>query len=476
MGNRSLAARMSMIVPEADESFQIHDDLSTATSLGGVTMFRFSNMNILRGRVRWILIFWMFVISAVSFLDRVNISIAGPSIEREFHLDHLQMGWVFSAWVLGYALFQAPSGRLADRFGPRRIVTLGAAWWAVFTALTGFAPAGVAGALGILLVVRFALGVGESVVFPASNRLVAAWIPSAERGIANGLIFAGVGAGAGITPPLITYVLLHHGWRWSFAICALIGLGAGLGWFLVARDHPHEHPWMDREEAAYIDSGLPQCAPAVRGGKTLPWRTILASKDVRALTLSYFCYGYVAYIFFTWFFSYLSTVRGLNLKSSAYYAMLPFAAMATCSPLGGWISDRLTKHYGGRIGRCGLAGASIALSAVFVSIGTYAQDARVASIILAGGAGALYLSQSVFWSISSDIGGLSAGSVSGVMNMGNQIGGAVTASLTPLIAKHFGWGMSFLVAAGFCAVGAFTWLAVDPEQKLTPLPMLERPT
>jgi MFS transporter, ACS family, glucarate transporter len=476
MGNRSVAARASMIVPKAHESFQIHDDLSTATSLDGVTMFRFSNMNILRGRVRWILIFWMFVISAVSYLDRVNISIAGPSIEQEFHLDHIQMGWVFSAWVLGYALFQAPSGRLADRFGPRRIVALGAAWWAVFTALTGFAPAGVAGALAILLVVRFALGVGESVVFPASNRLVAAWIPSEERGIANGLIFAGVGAGAGITPPLITYVLLHHGWRWSFAISALIGLAAGLGWFLVARDHPHEHPWMDREEAAYIDSGLPQSAPAVRGGKTLPWRTILASKDVRALTLSYFCYGYVAYIFFTWFFSYLSTVRGLNLKSSAYYAMLPFAAMATCSPLGGWISDRLTKRYGRRIGRCGLAGASIALSAVFVGLGTHAQDARVASIILAGGAGALYLSQSAFWSISSDIGGLSAGSVSGVMNMGNQIGGAVTASLTPLIAKHFGWGMSFLVAAGFCAVGAFTWLAVDPEHKLTPLPMQEAPT
>jgi ACS family glucarate transporter-like MFS transporter len=438
-------------------------------------MCRVSDMNILRGRVRWILIFWMFVIGAVSYLDRVNISIAGPSIEREFHLDHIQMGWVFSAWVLGYALFQAPSGRLADRFGPRRIVTLGAVWWAGFTALTGFAPARVAGALAILLVVRFALGIGESLVFPASNRLVAAWIPSQERGIANGVIFAGVGAGAGITPPLITYVLLHYGWRWSFAVSALIGLVAGLVWFLVARDHPHEHPWMDPKEAAYIESGLPQSAPAVRGGTTLPWRTILASKDVRAITLSYFCYGYVAYIFFTWFFSYLSTVRGLNLKSSAYYAMLPFAAMAICSPLGGWISDRLTKRYGGRIGRCGLAGASMALAAVFVGLGTHAQDARVASLILAGGAGALYLSQSAYWSISSDIAGLSAGSVSGVMNMGNQIGGAVTASLTPLIAKHFGWGMSFRVAAGFCAVGALTWLAVDPEQKLTPLPMQQAP-
>ena len=117
-------------------------------------------MTINRGWVRWVLILWMLVISAVSYLDRVNISIAGPSIEREFHLDHVRLGWVFSAWVLGYALFQAPSGRLADRFGPRKILTLGAVWWAVFTALTALAPAHVAGALFILLMVRFVLGVG----------------------------------------------------------------------------------------------------------------------------------------------------------------------------------------------------------------------------------------------------------------------------------------------------------------------------
>ena len=76
-------------------------------------------MNISHGCVRWVLVAWMLVIRAVSYLDRVNISIAGHSIEHEFELDHIRSGWVFSAWVLGYALFQAPSGRLADRFGPR---------------------------------------------------------------------------------------------------------------------------------------------------------------------------------------------------------------------------------------------------------------------------------------------------------------------------------------------------------------------
>jgi ACS family glucarate transporter-like MFS transporter len=418
-------------------------------------------MNLHQGLVRWLLVFWMLVISAVSYLDRVNISIAGPSIEHDFHLDHIQLGWVFSAWVLGYALFQAPSGRLADRFGPRKILLLGTVWWAVFTALTALAPANIAGSLAILVLVRFLLGVGESIVYPASNRLVAAWIPSHERGLANGLIFAGVGLGAAVTPPLIAYIIYHYGWRWSLSACGLIGLVIGGLWFLIARDEPEQHPWASPKEVSYISAGLPNVEK-----QSLPWLTILGSRNVWVVTASYFGFGYVAYIFFTWFFTYLSTVRGLNLKASAGYAMLPFAAMAVCSSIGGWISDRLTKAYGKRVGRCFTACAATVLAAVFVAVGTHVADARLASVVLAGGAGALYLSQSAFWSVSSDIGGRSAGSVSGVMNMGGQLGGATTASLTPFVAKHFGWEMSFWVAAGFCFIGALAWLLVDPDEQL----------
>ncbi len=422
-------------------------------------------MELFRGRVRWVLIFWMFVLSAVAYLDRVNISIAARSIAQEFELDNIRLGWVFSAFVLGYALFQAPGGRLADRFGPRRVLVLATVWWGLFTALTAAVPA-VPGILGVLLGVRFLLGVGEAVVYPASNRLVANWIPSQERGIANGLIFAGVGAGAGITPPLITFIMLNYGWRWSFWISAMIGLAVGGVWFFLARDNPESHPWMSEAEAQHIRSGLPQSGARAGAPAALPWSAIVANRDVLAVTASYFCYGYVAYIYFTWFFMYLSTVRGLDLKSSSYYGMLPFAAMAVCSPLGGIISDRVTKRYGKRAGRCGIAVVGLALSGVFIVLGTQAQDARLASVVLAGGAGALYLSQSSFWSVTADIAGRSAGSVSGIMNMGNQIGGAITASLTPLLAKYFGWTASFLVAAGLCVVGALAWLAVHPDRQI----------
>jgi ACS family glucarate transporter-like MFS transporter len=163
---------------------------------------------------RWLLVFWLFVLSAVSYLDRVNISIAGSSIAAEYHFGNVQLGSVFTAFLIGYALFQTLGGWLADRLGPRRVLAAAVLWWGIFTALTAAVSAKLAFAVVIFVGVRFLLGVGEAVIFPASNQFVSRWIPSQERGIANGVIFAGVGAGAGVTPMLITYIMIHHGWRW----------------------------------------------------------------------------------------------------------------------------------------------------------------------------------------------------------------------------------------------------------------------
>jgi len=427
--------------------------------------------------MRWFLVFWLFVLSAVSYLDRVNISIAGGSIVDAYHLTDIELGRVFSALVAGYALFQTFGGYLADRFGPRRVLTGGVVWWGLFTALTALVPANVRGALWLFVAVRFFLGAGEAVIYPAANQFVARWIPVAERGIANGWIFAGVGAGAGLTPPLITYLMMHYGWRSSFWVCAAIGLLAGGVWFVAARDTPEEHPRVSASELAVIQSGLTvsmpnnETPPAVEDASKVlvPWKRVVRSREVWALTISYFCYGYVAWIFFSWFYRYLAKVRGLDLKASAFYSMLPFLAMLVCCLLGGTLNDRLTKWRGARTGRCYLAAFAMAVAGIFIAFGSQVEGARVASIVLAGGAGALYLSQSSFWSVTADIAGASAGSVSGFMNMGGQIGGAVTGSLTPWIAARYGWTASFLVAATLCLLGAVSWLVVNPLNTLTPV-------
>jgi len=421
--------------------------------------------------VRWFLLFWLFVLSAVSFLDRVNISIASNSIVETYGFTNIQLGYIFSSLLAGYALFQTVGGRLADRFGSRRVLAVGVLWWGLFTALTAGVSTKIGHALLLFISIRFLLGAGEAVVYPASNQFVARWIPVRERGIANGSIFAGVGVGAGLTPPLITYFMLHYGWRASFWVCSIIGCIAGAVWFFAARDTPQEHPSVNRSELEKIRAGLPTSIesgnPKSAALSLIPWSRVLQSKDVWAVTISYFCFGYVAWIFFSWFYRYLATVRGLNLKASGFYAMLPFLAMAVTCPLGGMISDRLTNWRGPRLGRCGVAVVGIGLASVFLAFGSQVNNARLASVVLAGGAGALYLSQSSFWSVTAGLAGPSSGSVSGFMNTGGQCGGFVTAWLTPMVAGRLGWTASFLVAAALCVVGAIAWLFVDPSASLT---------
>ena len=424
----------------------------------------------LDGKLRWLLMGWMFLVSAIAYLDRVNLSIAGQAVQKDHGLTDVQLGWVFSAFLIGYAMFQVPGGWLADRYGPRIVISAGVVWWGVFTALTALVPPGLVASVALLLGTRFLLGAGEAVLFPSSNKLVSAWIPSSERGLANGLIFAGVGAGAGITPPLIIYILTYWGWHASFYASASIGLLIGLGWFLLVRDKPRSHPFASTEEVKKIEAGIPAASHAE--APALSWRAILGSRNVWAVTASYFTFGYVTYIFFSWFFIYLSRVRGLDLKSSALYSMLPFLAMVGGALLGGWVADWITVHVSRRLGRCGVAAFGLLLASVFLALATQVESARVASIVLAGGAGAIYLSQSAFWAVTADIAGKSAGTVSGLMNMGGQLGGAVTASLTPWIAEHFGWTASFLTAAVVCLVGSFAWGLVRPDQ---PIPSQRHP-
>ncbi len=422
-----------------------------------------------RTRVRFFLAFWLFVLSGVAFLDRTNISIAGLQISREYGLGNQRLGWIFSAFLIGYAGFQLPAGILAARFGPRRVLTIGVFWWGIATALTAILPSNIPHAVMLLIGVRFVLGAGEAVIYPAANQFVARWVPQQERGFINGLIFAGVGAGSGLTPPLLTWIILGQGWRAAFWFSAAIGFFAGAVWWIFARDTPEEHPGVSRAELKEIRAGLTLYSTdsdVSPGSRKISWKAIFARKDLAALMAGYFSFGYIAWVFFSWFFLYMAQVRGFDLKSSARYAMLPFLCMTIFSLVGGALSDRLTLSHGLRVGRCYLAAVSLFLTAIFLVLGSQVRSPQLAGLILAGGAGALYLSQSTFWSVSVDIAGRSSGVFSSLVNMGGQIGGALTASLTPWIAQRFGWTTSFAVAAAMAVMGSLCWLVVHPERAL----------
>jgi ACS family glucarate transporter-like MFS transporter len=419
--------------------------------------------------IRYLLVLWLFVMSAVAFLDRTNISIAGVQISREYALGNTHLGWVFSAFLIGYAIFQVPAGLLARRIGPRYVLSLGIAWCSVFAAFTALLPPKLSGALYVLVLVRFGLGVGEATMYPAASQFVERWFPVGERGKANGLVFAGVGMGAGLTPPIVTAIILRYGWRAAFWFSAAIDIAVSLVWCLAARDRPSEHPLVGEAEKTLIIEGKSapdsSIAPGVqmrKAKRSIPWTMIFKSKEVIVLTLSYFAFVYVAWIFFAWFYIYMAQERGLNLKSSALYSMLPFIAMTIGCLGGGVVSDWISVRFGLRAGRCLLPALSLGLTAILLVAGSRAHSAAQAGVTLACSAGVLYVSQSGFWAVSADIAGENVGVVSAIMNMGGQLGGACSASLTPLIAAHIGWEMSFVTAAIIAALGALGWLIVDP--------------
>jgi ACS family glucarate transporter-like MFS transporter len=423
------------------------------------------------GHIRWVVIAIVFLVSAVSYLDRTNISIAAQPLREEFGLTQVQLGTVLTAFMLGYALTQPFAGRAADRFGGYKVIAFGIIWWSALTAITASVSSSMAGAFIIMIMVRALLGIGESVIYPASNRLVASWVPPEERGLANGIIFAGVGFGAGIAPPLVTFIMISYGWRASFWASALIGVVVLLVWWWTVRERPQDHPKVEEGELKFITN-------AIRAGKTggdasgaeklLSWKEIIGNRHVGLLTVSYFCFGYTAFIFFTWFFTYLSSVRGLDLKSSGIYGMLPFIAMAIACALGGWMSDKISVSRGKYMGRCVPAAIGMFLAAVFVALATQVADARLAALVLALGSGALYIYESAFWTLSADLGRSCAGSVSGFMNFGCQIGGAAVAQITPIVAENFGWTASFLVTSVACVIGAICWLVIDPSAEIHP--------
>lgn len=420
--------------------------------------------------LRYLLVLWVLVLSTIAFLDRTNISIAGVWIARDFRIDNAHLGWVFSAFLVGYASFQIPGGVLVRRFGPRRVLGVCVLFWGIFTVLTALTPPHLKSSLLLLIAVRILLGASSAVMYPSANQFVERWFPIRERGRGTGIVFGGVGLGSGLAPPLLTALILSYGWHAAFWFCALIGLVAGAVWYLVARDAPEEHPWIRKDELQMITAGRGDQVRADAAGLLKkagsPWGRIFSSRQVLALSGSYFTYGYISWIFFSWFYIYLAQVRGLSLKTSAVYSIFPFVAMTVGSLTGGVSSDWLAHHWSARAGRCFLPAFALALTGGLLAVGSTVQNAIAATAVLACGAGSLYLSQSCFWSVSADYAGKHTGVVSATVNMACQIGGAVTASVTPLIAAQFGWHASFFTATALALLGAAAWLFIDPEARL----------
>jgi ACS family glucarate transporter-like MFS transporter len=312
--------------------------------------------------------------------------------------------------------------------------------------------------------VRFILGVGEALAYPSANQFIAAWFPSHERGKANAWVQGGAQLGSGVAPPLVALIIYNFGWHEVFYVSALIGLVIAIIWYATARDIPAQHPRVTAQEMTYIQAGL-----AVRFEETMPpvpWAKIFSSIDAWGTALAYGGFCYSATIFSTWFFIYLKDGRGFDLKSSAMLGMTPFAATTACCLLGGVISDALVKRWSPYVGRSLFGAFTLLLSGIILIVGSHAQNAVAAALLLAAAAGALYLGQAVYYAVAADLGGPFTGVISGLVSMCGQIAGAATASLTPYFASRYGWEYAFYIAAGMTFVCIIPWLVVNPGRRI----------
>lgn len=435
--------------------------------------------------IRWRVLGLICLLSMVTYLDRVNISIAAKSMIDHYGLTQVGMGQVFSAFILAYGLFQVPGGWLGDRYGPRLVIALAVLWWSAFTALTAvvadIVPQTLLPPVWSLVLARFAFGAGEAAAWPCFNRAIANWMSVGERAFATSVPLAGGGVGAAVAPPLIAWVLVYYGWRESFYVSGAIGAVAAVAWYVVVRDRPEDHPAVSPTELAHIRSGATdEAAASYRSGT--PWRAIFANRNVYLLFASAMTCGYMVYIYMTWFVTYLVNERGLSLMQGSLYTTGPFIAMALLSPLGGVLSDVLVRRRGRRTGRRAVSMAGMLVSAASMILGTWVADIHFAIVWLSLGAGAIYFALSAHWATTIDISKEHAGTVSGIMNWGGNMGGMISPILTPILAETLGWTPALRLAAAIIFAGALLWMFVDPERRVvpglieqTPTPSIPRP-
>ncbi|MBI3810877.1 MAG: MFS transporter [Nitrospirae bacterium] len=420
-----------------------------------------------RSRVRWRILGLLFLISVVTYIDRVNISVAGKEMMPLFGLSSVQMGSIFSSFVLGYALFQIPGGWLGDRWGSRRVLTLAVLWWSLFTILTAGAgclfSGSLIGVLGSFILIRFLIGAGEAAALPNFNRTVANWLAPSERGLGMGVSIGGIGLGSAVTPPLVAWLMVHYGWKTAFYATGAIGLFIAAAWYLFSRDDPCEHPGVNPSELAWITQYPAGSRPGA--SSTRPFAELLKMPSVWFLTFSYAMLGYIAYIYLSWFFLYLVNVRNFTVLKGSIWATGPFIAMAIFCPTGGWLSDAITKRYGHRMGRAGVGGAGMFLTSLIIYSGAVAREPYTAIVLLSLGAGILYATVGAYWASTIDLSHEHSGALSGLMNMGANLGGTISPTLTPWIGERWGWPAALSVAAGAAFLGGLLWLGVKMDKK-----------
>jgi sugar phosphate permease len=415
---------------------------------------------------RWYILVLISLMYLITYLDRVNISTAAPEIVKEYGFDKVTMGVIFSAFVWAYALFQVPGGWLSDRFGARAVLSGIVAYWSLMTAATGLAFNAAS-----FKIIRFLFGIGEAGAFPGATRAMQLWYPRRERGFVQGITHSASRAGAALAPPIVLLIMLNLGWRAAFFVCGAIGLVWALWWGLSYRNLPEDHGMVNRAELERIrgvDASGAINPPPVQKQTLVPWGTLLRSGNMWAVMCAYFTYVYCLWIFLTWLTTYLIDVRHFTLLKGGLLASLPLWAGVIGDTVGGLATDWLLRRTGSaRIARRTVAITGLLGCAVFITPAALTGDPYTAVACLTISGFFLECTIGPSWAVPMDTGGKYSGTVSGMMNMAGNFGGALSPIVFGYLAQIGNWQAPFIVAACLLVAGSAVWAFwIDPDKAI----------
>ena len=377
------------------------------------------------------------LLAIVTYLDRVCISVAGPRMQDALSIGPERWGWVGTVFLLGYGIFEIPSGHLGDRLGARRVLTRIVLWWSAFTAATGLVST-----YPLLLAVRFFFGAGEAGAFPNAGVAISNWFAPENRGRAFGLFAMSTQIGGALSPLLVLPIQQAFGWRASFFVFACLGMVWSVVWFWKFRDYP------------------PDSLPARHrhGGD---WKPLLRSRNLWAIMAVTFCYVYTLSFYQTWLHTYLVKGRGFTEQELALSA-LPYVFGAAANLTGGLTCDWLASRIGLKWSRRGVGMAGLCLSALFMASATFCSHPLAVILALSLGYAGLTFQQPIVFTACLDIAGRRGGAVTGFMNTAGQFGGALSSLIFGYIVKWTGnYDVPLIPMAVLLATGMVIWSRVD---------------
>lgn len=401
-----------------------------------------------------------FSLTILLYIDRICISAAKKPITESLDLTDKQFGWVLSAFAIGYALFQTPSGRILDAKGPRIVITAIVTIWSALTALTGFAWSFIS-----LLIIRFLFGAGEAGAFPGISKSTFTWIPLKERGLVTGINFSGSRLGAAFAMPLVVILFETFGWSQSFILLGAVGVIWAIIWYYWFRDYPEQKSNISLKELTYIQSHRQQVS--IEKGEPLKFNNLLKENQVILNMIQYFGSNYIFFFCLTWLFPYLKSKYQVSDIELSFWAMAPFIAGAFGNYFSGILVDSLYKKKNIQVSRRLPAIIGFSLVAIGLMATIFASNLYSSIIFISISIFGADMTLSPSWSYCIDIGHEQSGIVSGMMNMAGNVGSFITALAFPYLLDWTGTENSFFIIGILLSlVSIYCWAKMDPDKIL----------